>query len=66
LRSQTQKLNNPKAISDLENEPAYLRRGVRLDDIPLSAENTYSRYSVSPSNITEISEGNSFLHDVVD
>jgi cell division protein FtsZ len=66
LRSQTQKLNNPKAISDLENEPAYLRRGVRLDDIPLSAENTYSRYSVSPSNINEISEGNSFLHDVVD
>ncbi|MBU6167884.1 MAG: cell division protein FtsZ [Bacteroidetes bacterium] len=66
LRAQTQKLNNPKAISDLENEPAYLRRGVRLDEVPSSGENTFSRYTISSSNNSEISEGNSFLHDVVD
>jgi cell division protein FtsZ len=66
LRAQTLKINNPKAISDLENEPAYLRRGVKLDDTPSSGENTYSRYSINHSNNIEISEGNSFLHDVVD
>jgi cell division protein FtsZ len=66
LRAQTQKLNNPKTISDLENEPAYLRRGVRLDDVPTSGENTFSRYAINSTNNLEIIEGNSFLHDVVD
>ncbi|MEM1216557.1 MAG: cell division protein FtsZ, partial [Bacteroidota bacterium] len=30
LRSQHVKLNNPQTINELENEPAYLRRGVQL------------------------------------
>lgn len=66
LRAQTLKLNNPKAISDLENQPAYLRRNVTLEDVPASGDNNFSRYSVNPSNNLEISEGNSFLHDAVD
>jgi cell division protein FtsZ len=66
LRAQTQKLNNPKVISDLENQPAYLRRNVTLEDVPASGDNNLSRYSVNPSNTVEISEGNSFLHDAVD
>jgi cell division protein FtsZ len=65
LRAQTQKINNPKTISDLENEPAYLRRGVRLEDVTPSGDNAFSRYTISSSS-QEISEGNSFLHDVVD
>ena len=66
LRAQTLKLNNPKVISDLENQPAYLRRNVTLEDVPSSGDNNFSRYSVNPSNNLEISEGNSFLHDAVD
>ena len=66
LRAQTLKLNNPKVISDLENQPAYLRRNVTLEDVPASSDNNFSRYSVNPSNTVEISEGNSFLHDAVD
>ncbi len=66
LRAQTQKLNNPKVISDLENQPAYLRRNVTLEDVPSSSDNNFSRYSVNPSNNMEIREGNSFLHDAVD
>jgi cell division protein FtsZ len=66
LRAQTLKLNNPKVISDLENQPAYLRRNVTLEDVPASSDNNFSRYSVNPSNNLEISEGNSFLHDAVD
>jgi cell division protein FtsZ len=66
LRAQTQKLNNPKVISDLENQPAYLRRNVTLEDVPSSSDNNFSRYSVNSSNNMEIREGNSFLHDAVD
>jgi cell division protein FtsZ len=66
LRAQTQKLNNPKVISDLENQPAYIRRNVTLEDVPASGDNNFSRYSVNTSNTMEISEGNSFLHDAVD
>ncbi|MDP4853087.1 MAG: cell division protein FtsZ, partial [Saprospiraceae bacterium] len=59
-------LNNPKVISDLENQPAYLRRNVTLEDVPSSSDNNFSRYSVNSSNNMEIREGNSFLHDAVD
>ena len=33
--SQRPKLNNPQAVNELENEPAYLRRGIHLDDTPM-------------------------------
>jgi cell division protein FtsZ len=61
------KLNNPQTINELENEPAYLRRGVSLDDVPTSSENTYSTWSLTEGEEAEIQEnGNSFLHDNVD
>ncbi len=61
------KLNNPQTINELESEPAYMRRGVRLDDVPTSAENTYSTWSLSEGEEADIQEnGNSFLHDNVD
>ncbi|KAA3626792.1 MAG: cell division protein FtsZ [Bacteroidetes bacterium] len=61
------KLNNPQTINELENEPAYLRRGVRLDDVPTSSENTYSTWSLTEGEEADIQEnGNSFLHDNVD
>lgn len=41
------KLSSPKVISELENEPAYLRRGVRLDDTAHSSEQPRSRIAVS-------------------
>lgn len=61
------KLNNPQTINELESEPAYMRRGVRLDDVPTSSENTYSTWSLSDGEEADIHEnGNSFLHDNVD
>lgn len=33
LKDLSVKLNNPEAISHLENQPAYLRRNVELDDL---------------------------------
>lgn len=66
LRSNRPKLNNPNVLSELENEPAYLRRGVRLDDVPASDEPTYSKWTISDDDEPELSKGNSYLHDNVD
>ncbi|MEY3052980.1 MAG: hypothetical protein RLY31_2765 [Bacteroidota bacterium] len=61
------KLNNPQVISELENEPAYLRRGVRLDDVPDSDEIGHSNWSVSNrKGEPQFKEGNGYLHDNVD
>ena len=68
LRNQSPpKLNNPQTVIDLETEPAYLRRGVSLDDVPSSAEtSSYSKWTISDDDEPEISHGSPFLHDNVD
>ncbi len=66
LRVQTPKLNNPQTINELESEPAYLRRGVRLDDVPNSGDHAMSRWVISDDEEPEFREGNSYLHDNVD
>lgn len=66
LRKKGPKLNNPQTINELENEPAYLRRGVTLDDIPRSEEEEQSRWTISDDEEPEIRSNNSFLHDNVD
>ena len=60
-------LNNPKNISQLESEPAYLRRKVALDDVEHSSEHSMSRYTISMDEEgPELREDNAFLHDNVD
>jgi cell division protein FtsZ len=60
-------LNNPKNISQLESEPAYLRRKVSLDDVEHSSEHSMSRYTISMDDEgPELREDNAFLHDNVD
>ena len=67
LRSNRPKLSNPKTIIELENEPAYLRRGISLDDVPDSAAEKMSNWTISEENEMEIRQGgNSYLHDNVD
>lgn len=66
LRANTVKLNNPQNIIELENEPAYMRRGVELDDIPDSGNYQSSRWTISDDDDPDIHTGNSFLHDNVD
>lgn len=65
LRNLSVKLNNPQNLSELESEPAYLRRNVRLDDVPHSSDTDISRWSISEDDEPEL-RGNSFLHDNVD
>jgi cell division protein FtsZ len=61
----TMKLNNPQTIIEMENEPAYLRRGVKLDSVPHSYERANSSWTIDENEELKTS-GNSFLHDNVD
>ena len=60
------RLNNPHTLKDLENEPAYIRRKVHLDDIPHSSESSYSTWTLSGDEQPELKKSNSYLHDNVD
>ncbi len=64
--SQKPKLSNPQTVNELENEPAYMRRGINLDNVPDSAEPAYSKYVVTDEDEPRLRDGNSFLHDNVD
>jgi cell division protein FtsZ len=68
LNNLTGKLKSPSNISDLEDEPAYIRKKVRLDNIEHSSENKESRFTLGndSDNNPEIRSNNSFLHDNVD
>jgi cell division protein FtsZ len=60
-------LNNPKNISQLESEPAYMRRKIELDDVERSGDHSMSRFTVSMDDDgPELREDNAFLHDNVD
>lgn len=60
------RLNNPKTVNELENQPAYLRRKVQLDDLPHSSEHPVSKWTITDEEEPELRSNNSFLHDNVD
>jgi len=69
LRNLSLKLKDESAIEEMENEPAYVRRNVELNNSVPSGEARVSKYSLYEDNETkgtEIRSGNSFLHDNVD
>jgi cell division protein FtsZ len=66
LRNARIKLNSPQTIIELENEPAYIRRDVQLDDVPNSEDDSYSTWTISDGEEPEIKKDNSYLHDNVD
>ena len=68
LKSLNLKMKTPGGINDLENEPAYKRRNIRLDSTPHSSESNVSRYTLSEDEDkkTTLRQNNSFLHDNVD
>jgi cell division protein FtsZ len=69
LKELSYKMSSPNGIADLEKEPAYKRRNVRLENTPNSADPEISRYTLSMDDKDkqpEIRANNSFLHDRVD
>lgn len=70
LRGLSMKLQSPSNanLKELENEPAYKRRNVQLEDTPHSSESNISKYSLTEDekDKLEIKKRNRFLHDNVD
>ena len=67
LKSLSYRIGNAN-ISDLEKEPAFKRRNIKLDSVPHSSESNVSRYTLSAEDEkkSELRQNNSFLHDNVD
>lgn len=67
IQEYTQKLKKADGIQEFENEPAYVRRNIQLDNSTPSTENQTGRFSISKDDDGKSSlSGNSFLHDNVD
>lgn len=70
LRNLNSASNNPAAADEIEKEPAYKRRNIKLEDVPHSSESQISKFSLNEededSDKPEIRPNNSFLHDNVD
>ena len=67
IQEYTQKLKKADGIQEFENEPAYIRRNIQLDNSKPSEEDNTSRFSIyKGENGTSLSSNNSFLHDNVD
>jgi cell division protein FtsZ len=69
LKQLSVKLKSPGYLSHIENEPAYKRRNIDLDESSHSSKSEMSRFTLGDSeggDKPEIRENNSFLHDNVD
>lgn len=67
LREITLKLRTPSGLTDLESEPAYKRRDVKLDDVNHSSESENSNYVLGTDEDDSASiKPNNFLHKKVD
>lgn len=66
LKNLSSKLNNPEVVNELENQPAYLRKGLSLDDVQHSSVSNLSKFTLSDDDEPEVKDKNSFLHDNVD
>lgn len=66
------KLKSPGGLNTLEDEPAYMRKKVVLDNPPASNESQASRFGISETTDLNgekrygLSDNNPFLHDNVD
>lgn len=68
IREHGMKLRTPSGLSELENEPAYKRKNLKLDDVPHSSESNMSRYTLTDKDTEGItlSKNNPFLDKKVD
>ena len=70
IKKESQKMKSPMGITELENEPAYKRRNIQLDDFPRSDDSSVSKFTLGnqddSKNNLGLNGNNSFLHDNVD
>ncbi|MGB0980048.1 MAG: cell division protein FtsZ, partial [Croceimicrobium sp.] len=59
--------NNPHGINDADNEPAYKRHGINIDQSAHSDQSSQGRMTLGDGDQgPELKGNNSFLHDNVD
>ena len=68
LKNLSHKFKTPAGLSEMESQPAYLRKNITLSNVPHSSDSQVSRFTLSETEdkSTEIKPNNSFLHDNVD
>ena len=66
LKEVSYKMSSPNGLADLEREPAYKRKNVKLENVPNSGDSSISRFTLSLDEKPELRQNNSFLHDRVD
>ncbi|MCH2197565.1 MAG: cell division protein FtsZ [Flavobacteriales bacterium] len=72
IREISMKLKTPSGLSDLESEPAFVRRQINLDNTPHSSDSTVSKFSLGEeedengNRRAQLRDDNSFLHNNVD
>jgi cell division protein FtsZ len=68
LKDLSMKLRTTNGLQEMENEPAYKRKQMQLQQVQHSSESQVSRFTLSNDEDggTEIRPNNSFLHDNVD
>ena len=61
------KLKKAEGLKELEDEPAFVRRNIRLDEVSKSSEQKVSRFGLTDDQSgSGLRTNNSFLHDNVD
>ena len=72
LRDISDRIKSPQGLSELEKEPAYKRRNIRLENIPHSSDSEVSKYTLSEEKDENgnprsgLRPDNPYLHDNVD
>jgi cell division protein FtsZ len=68
LRDLSMKIKSPQGVTDLEKEPAYIRKNTVFETITPSSETIISRLSLNEGedNKGELKSNNSYLHDKPD
>ena len=68
LREISLKLRTPSGLSKLENEPAFKRNNIDLEDTSHSSEDDISHYTLTESDDDKLilKDNNPYLHDNVD
>ena len=72
LREISDRIKSPQGLNELEKEPAYKRRNVKLENIPHSSESEVSKYTLREEKDEQgnsksgLRPDNPYLHDNVD
>jgi cell division protein FtsZ len=58
--------NNPHNLNETDNEPAYKRHGINIENDTNSSDAVQGRMTLNNENGADLKSNNSFLHDNVD